>query len=105
MRRSAIFRMTPVSPCAPYPSIYSDQPTIPSSVVSLRNELTRHPASQCRSSILTIFMVYLARLLLHHLSRLNFRVAKSRILLKGLLHVSHKVMISRLDSPVQNKFL
>jgi hypothetical protein len=48
--------MTPVSPCAPYPSIYSDQPTMPSSVVSLRNELTRQPASQCRSSTLTIFI-------------------------------------------------
>src|SRR5438309_3926136 len=36
--------------------MYSDQPTIPSSVVILRNELTRQPASQCRSSILTIFI-------------------------------------------------
>src|SRR5215472_1008009 len=35
--------------------MYSDQPTIPSSVVILRNELTRQPASQCRSSTLTIF--------------------------------------------------
>jgi hypothetical protein len=36
--------------------MYSDQPTIPSSVVTFRKELTRHPASQCRSSILTIFI-------------------------------------------------
>src|SRR5215471_18152821 len=36
--------------------MYSDQPTIPSSVVTLRNELTRQPASQCRSSTLTIFI-------------------------------------------------
>src|SRR5215472_12328211 len=36
--------------------MYSDQPTIPSSVVILRNELTRQPASQCRSSTLTIFI-------------------------------------------------
>src|SRR5579862_6791640 len=36
--------------------MYSDQPTRPSSVVILRNELTRQPASQCRSSILTIFI-------------------------------------------------
>src|SRR5580765_6967543 len=36
--------------------MYSDQPTMPSSVVTLRNELTRQPASQCRSSILVIFM-------------------------------------------------
>src|SRR5215208_1580929 len=56
MRRSPSLRMTPVSPCAPYPSMYSDQPTMPSSVVILRNELARHPASQCRSSILTIFI-------------------------------------------------
>src|SRR6266571_3262736 len=36
--------------------MYSDQPTMPSSVVTLRKELTRQPASQCRSSILTIFI-------------------------------------------------
>src|SRR5436853_6417690 len=54
--RSPSLRMSPVSPGAPYPSMYSDQPTIPSSVVILRNELTRQPASQCRSSTLTIFM-------------------------------------------------
>src|SRR5215470_3898419 len=48
--------MTPVSHCAPYPSIYSDQPTIPSSVVTLRKELTRQPASQWRSSTFTIFI-------------------------------------------------
>src|SRR5947207_11984042 len=35
--------------------MYSDQPTMPSSVVIFRKELTRQPASQCRSSILTIF--------------------------------------------------
>src|SRR5215831_9048495 len=39
--------------------MYSDQPTIPSSVVILRNELTRQPASQCRSSTLTIFICHL----------------------------------------------
>src|SRR5215510_3159059 len=36
--------------------MYSDQPVMPSSVVILRNELTRQPASQCRSSTLTIFI-------------------------------------------------
>src|SRR5690348_13608697 len=36
--------------------MYSDQPTMPSSVVTLRNELTRQPTSQCKSSILTIFI-------------------------------------------------
>src|SRR6478609_1903857 len=36
--------------------MYSDQPTMPSSVVTFRNELTRHPASQCRSSIAVIFI-------------------------------------------------
>src|ERR1700745_3573662 len=36
--------------------MYSAQPTMPSSVVILRKELTRQPASQCRSSILTIFI-------------------------------------------------
>src|SRR6266446_4952324 len=41
--------------------MYSDQPTIPSSVVILRNELARHPASQCRSSTLTIFIGVLLR--------------------------------------------
>src|SRR5712671_2239771 len=54
--RSASFWITPVSPWAPYPSIYSDQPTMPSSVVIFRKELTRQPASQCRSSILVIFI-------------------------------------------------
>src|SRR5438132_14181213 len=48
--------MTPVSPCAPWSSMYSAQPTMPSSVVILRNEFTRQPASQCRSSTLTIFI-------------------------------------------------
>src|ERR1700720_2093905 len=37
--------------------MYSDQPTMPSSVVTFRKELTRQPASQCRSSILVIFIV------------------------------------------------
>src|SRR6266436_4488537 len=36
--------------------MYSDQPMMPSSVVILRKELTRQPASQCSSSILTIFI-------------------------------------------------
>src|SRR6516225_270519 len=36
--------------------MYSDQPTMPSSVVTLRNEFVRQPASQCRSSTLTIFI-------------------------------------------------
>src|ERR1051326_8317005 len=35
--------------------MYSDQPLMPSSVVIFRKELTRQPASQCRSSILVIF--------------------------------------------------
>src|SRR6478736_2058948 len=35
--------------------MYSDQPVMPSSVVIFRKELTRQPASQCRSSILVIF--------------------------------------------------
>src|SRR5205085_6939283 len=35
--------------------MYSDQPTRPSSVVIFRKELTRQPASQCRSSIFVIF--------------------------------------------------
>src|ERR1700722_1268665 len=34
----------------------SDQPVIPSSVDTLRNEFTRQPASQCRVSILVIFI-------------------------------------------------
>src|SRR5207248_9941024 len=37
--------------------MYSDQPAMPSSVVIFRKELTRQPASQCRSSILVIFTV------------------------------------------------
>src|SRR5258708_15415987 len=36
--------------------MYSDQPMMPSSVVISRKELTRQPASQCRSSILVIFI-------------------------------------------------
>src|SRR6476469_329528 len=35
--------------------MYSDQPVMPSSVVIFRKELTRQPASQCRSSIFVIF--------------------------------------------------
>src|SRR5437764_8899799 len=35
--------------------MYSDQPVMPSSVVIFRKELTRQPASQCKSSILVIF--------------------------------------------------
>src|SRR4051794_31242420 len=34
----------------------SDQPTMPSSVVTFRKELTRQPASQCRVSMLVIFI-------------------------------------------------
>src|SRR5258708_5738891 len=59
--------MTP-SPCAPYPSMNSDQPTMPSSVVIFRNELTRQPASQCNVSSLVIFIA---------LSRISKRSARS----------------------------
>src|SRR5580704_6586254 len=41
--------------------MYSDQPVMPSSVVTFRKELTRQPASQCRSSILTIFTEFSSR--------------------------------------------
>ena len=51
-----------VRPRLPSASVYSDQPTSPSSVVSLRNENVRQPASQCRSSILASFMTLLPSL-------------------------------------------
>src|SRR6267154_4684614 len=41
--------------------MYSDQPKMPSSVVIFRKELTRQPASQCRSSILVIFTEFSCR--------------------------------------------
>jgi hypothetical protein len=37
--------MTPVTPAVPVCSLYSDQPTIPSSVVNLRKQARRNPAS------------------------------------------------------------
>jgi len=53
---SAIPWITAVRPRLPSASVYSDHPTSPSSVVTFRNEKVRHPASQCRSSIRTIFI-------------------------------------------------
>ena len=53
---SAMPWMTEVRPRLPSASVYSDQPTRPSSVVTFRNENVRQPASQCRSSILAIFI-------------------------------------------------
>src|SRR6186713_470321 len=41
---------------APKSSLYSDQPTNPSSVVSFRNEKSRHPASAFKVSTLAIFI-------------------------------------------------
>src|SRR5262249_41788384 len=41
----------------------SDQPVMPSSVETLRNELTRQPASQCSVSILVIFTATLPQTL------------------------------------------
>src|SRR5579872_1915736 len=46
-------------PATPKLSIYSDQPTSPSSVVSFRNEKTRQPASACSVSILAMRMALL----------------------------------------------
>ena len=54
---SAMPWMTAVRPRLPSASVYSDQPIKPSSVVILRKLNVRHPASQCRSSMRTIFMV------------------------------------------------
>src|SRR3954454_18733681 len=53
---SAMPWMTAVRPRLPSASVYSDQPTRPSSVVIFRKEKLRQPASACRSSILAIFM-------------------------------------------------
>src|SRR6185312_2432195 len=61
---SAMPWMTAVRPRLPSASVYSDQPTIPSSVVTFRNEKVRQPASQCRSSIRAIFMVGFLRIYL-----------------------------------------
>src|SRR5882724_2056637 len=52
---SAMPWMMDVSPRLPSPSVYSDQPIRPSSVVTFRHENVLHPASQWRSSILSIF--------------------------------------------------
>src|SRR6185437_7492646 len=56
---SAMPRITAVRPRLPSASVYSDQPTRPSSVVTFRNENVRHPASQCRSSIRAILITIL----------------------------------------------
>src|SRR6266478_7298178 len=55
---SAMPWMMDVSPRLPSPSVYSDQPIRPSSVVTFRNENVLHPASQWRSSILSIFKTF-----------------------------------------------
>src|SRR5689334_9315405 len=54
IRRAPSLRTTPESPSEPYDSMNSDQPTTPSSVLILRNEKSRQPALQCRSSILVM---------------------------------------------------
>ena len=54
-QRSAMPWMTAVRPRLPSASVYSDQPTRPSSVVTFRKENVRQPASQCRSSNLGDF--------------------------------------------------
>src|SRR6266568_3982141 len=53
---SANLRMSAVRPPAPYPSLYSAQPTRPSSVTIFRNENTRQPASACSCSKRAIFI-------------------------------------------------
>src|SRR6266478_4063608 len=55
---SAMPWMMDVSPRLPSPSVYSDQPIRPSSVVTFRNENVLHPASQWKSSILSIFKMF-----------------------------------------------
>src|SRR3954447_24258216 len=47
----ANLRISSVTPPTPNASLYSDQPTRPSSVVTLRKESVRQPPSACRSSI------------------------------------------------------
>src|ERR1700753_984504 len=54
--RAPSLRTTPDNPSEPYDSMNSDQPTTPSSVLILRNEKSRQPALQCRSSILVMRM-------------------------------------------------
>ena len=46
MISAPIARTTAVNPELPYPSLNSDQPTTPHSVVILRNDSVRQPASQ-----------------------------------------------------------
>ena len=54
--------ITPDRPGLPKLSLYSDQPTMPSSVTSLRNEKVRHPASHLKTSYPLTFIVSLQRL-------------------------------------------
>src|SRR5262245_19043487 len=54
---SANLRSSAVRPPAPYPSLYSAQPMRPPSVTTFRNENTRQPASACKCSKRTIFIV------------------------------------------------
>src|ERR1700721_1220971 len=54
--------MTAERPRLPSASVYSDQPTSPSSVVIFRNENVRQPASQCRLSTWAILIGRLPRL-------------------------------------------
>ena len=54
--RLATPRMSPVNPLRPRASLYSDQPTSPSSVVTLRNEKLSQPPSTWNVSKPVIFM-------------------------------------------------
>src|SRR6185369_13192644 len=71
---SAMQWMMDVSPGLPSPSVYSDQPIKPSSVVTFKNENFLHPASQWRSSILSIFKKFPPYRLL---TRVGFGYARS----------------------------
>ncbi len=55
--RAPSLRITPARPSEPYDSMNSDQPVTPSSVLIFRNEKSRQPALQCRSSILVMRML------------------------------------------------
>jgi hypothetical protein len=53
----ARFSITDVTPLPPNASLYSDQPTSPSSVLIFKKSKVRMPALACRHSSAVIFMV------------------------------------------------
>src|SRR5215813_14080580 len=70
--------IAPVSPGLPKLSLYSDQPTVPSSVTSLRNEKVRQPASHLKIWNVLTFIVSSSSLGARHSSGAIFFRSRQR---------------------------